>query len=174
MNEQQKSLNYAPEDLEGDVTPLLNFIGAEMEQINNDISEGNAVDPINVPDVTKEEWLEYIEGRKVFYKEHHEDWQKYYDEKKQEGKDSSFHPESIETKIVLDEEIVAAAKGFMTGPVGLFRNKMVAAETQRFDNIHEMKIFIINMQCKTKDMVLYETYERNGVYYWRGAFVDKQ
>ncbi len=149
-----------PKDSESDISLISELVGTEMAQINNDMSDSNTVYPINVPDVTKEEWLQYIEGRKVFYKEHCEYWGKSY-------------TETLETNIVLDEEIIAAAKGFMVGPVGLFRNKAVAAETQRFDNIHEMKIFIINLQCKTKDMVLYETYERNGVYYWRGAFVKK-
>jgi regulator of replication initiation timing len=165
--------SYAPEELEGDVTPLTDLVSVEMEKIKNEIDDGNSARPIKASDITKEQWLEYSEARKVFYKENYEDWQKYYDEKKQEGKDCLFHPVSIETNIVLDEEIIAAAKGFMTGPVGLFRNKMVVAETQRFDDIHEMRIFLINVQCKTKDMVLYETHERSGKYYWRGAFVDK-
>ena len=62
----------------------------------------------------------------------------------------------------------------MTGPIGLFRNKCVEAMTQKYPSLEEMKIFLFNVQCKTKDMVLYMTYEQNGTYYWRGAFVNKE
>jgi hypothetical protein len=167
---------YAPEELEGDASPLSDLVSVEMEKIKNEIDDGNSARPIKVPDVTKEQWLEFIEDCRILYKEEHEKWMKLYNEKKQDGnsKEWMVYSEAEETKVVLDEEIIAAAKGFMTGPVGLFHNKMVEAETQRFDNIHEMKIFIINLQSKTKDMVLYQTYERNGKYFWRGAFVDKQ
>lgn len=102
-----------------------------------------------MPDATKEEWLKAIDGQKHFY-----------------NKDGRT--------ILMDEEIINAAKGFFLGPVGVFNNKVIAAETQKFDNLYEMRIFLINVQCKTKDMVLYVTYEDKGVYYWRGAFVDKE
>jgi hypothetical protein len=102
-----------------------------------------------MPDATKEEWLKAIDSQKDFYNN--------------DGK-----------TILMDEEIINAAKGFFLGPVGVFNNKVIAAETQKFDNLFEMRIFLINVQCKTKDMVLYVTYEDKGVYYWRGVFVDKE
>lgn len=102
-----------------------------------------------MPDTTKEEWLKTIDSQKDFYNN--------------DGR-----------TLIMDEEIINAAKGFFLGPVGVFRNRTVAAEIQRFDNLFEMRIFLINVQCKTKDMVLYVTYEDKGVYYWRGVFVDKE
>ena len=105
--------------------------------------------PILIPDATKEEWLKAIDSQKDFYNKN--------------GR-----------TILMDEEIINAAKGFFLGPVGVFNNKVITAETQKFDNLYEMRIFLINVQCKTKDMILYVTYEDKGVYYWRGVFVDKE
>ena len=102
-----------------------------------------------MPDVTKEEWLKAIDSQKDIYNN--------------DGR-----------TILMDEEIINAAKGFFLGPVGVFNNKLIAAEIQKFDSLDEMRIFLINVQCKTKDMVLYVTYEDKGVYYWRGVFVDKE
>jgi hypothetical protein len=125
-------------------------------------------DNYSVPDTTKEEWVKSNEQRKSYK----------------------------EIKEFVDEDILNAAKGFMVGPVGIFRGKIVAAESQVFEDIHEMKIFLLNVQCKTKDMVLYMTYttERTDfggkdslsfsceelqklpkvpVYCFRGKFVDK-
>ena len=102
-----------------------------------------------MPDATKEEWLKAIDSQKDFYNN--------------DGR-----------TILMDEEIINAAKGFFLGPVGVFNNKVIAAEIQKFDSLDEMRIFLINVQCKTKDMGLYVTYEDKGVCYWRGVFVDKE
>jgi len=125
-------------------------------------------DNYSVPDTTKEEWLKSNEQRKSYK----------------------------EIKEFVDEDILNAAKGFMVGPVGIFRGKIVAAETQAFEDIHEMKIFLLNVQCKTKDMVVYMTYTtertdfggkdpftfsdeiiqklpKTTVYCFRGKFVDR-
>jgi len=165
---------YAPEELEGDITPLSELVKVELTRIEEEVKEGNSSIPIDVPDVTKEEWVEAQRGYQERYDKTHEDWVKYNEERNENGHRKSFYMESHKTTVIQDEEIIAAAKGFMTGPVGLFRNKCVAAETQKYPNIHEMRIFLINVQSKTKDMVLYTTFEQNGTYYWRGTFVDKQ
>jgi hypothetical protein len=97
-----------------------------------------------------------------------------------------------------DEDIISAAKGFMIAPVGVQRNKGVVVDTFAFSTLEEMKIFIINVLCKTQDMFLYMTYMReitdfSGVsspntcsfefieklpkktqYCLRGVFLDKQ
>lgn len=59
-----------------------------------------------------------------------------------------------------DEDIISAAKGFMIAPVGVQRNKGVMADTFAFPSLEEMKIFILNVMCKTNDMFLYMMYTR--------------
>lgn len=100
--------------------------------------------------------------------------------------------------LIFDEDIIAAAKAFMVGPVSVQRNKAICAETQSFVSLEEMKIFLLNVQCKTKDMVLYMTYKNDVVdyskvdstnkhsfeyinslpkitrYFWRGVFLDRE
>lgn len=144
------------------------------------------------PATTKEEWLDRNEYHKNYF------IQKYNDDEEWNNKNptSSFGIVPVKTEVFVDEDILNAAKGFLTGPVGIFRGKKVCAETQVYPNIHEMKTFLLNVQCKTKDMVLYMTFatERKDfgdvdffnlsveeqqkiptvpVYVWRGAFVDK-
>jgi hypothetical protein len=164
---------YAPEELEGDITPLSELVDVELTRIEEEVKDGNTARPIDVPDITKEQWLEAQKDHQERYDKTHEEWLKYNKERNENGHRKSFYIESSKVTVIQDEEIIAAAKGFMTGPVGLFRNKCVEAETQKFPNIHEMRIFLINVQSKTKDMVLYMTYEQNGTYYWRGTFVNK-
>ena len=163
---------YAPEELGGDITDISNLVNSEMSRIEKSLEEGKSLSPINEPDITKQQWLESIESHKQHFKKTYEDWATFNENQKQKGSD--FIINSPETSIIMDDEIIEAAKGFMVGPIGLFRNKCVAAETQVFENIHEMKIFLINVQCKTKDMVLYMTFKQGEKCFWRGAFVDKK
>jgi hypothetical protein len=159
---------YAPEELEGDASDISNLISFEMTRLEKQIEEGNKARPVEEPDVTKEQWLEAIEKQKVQYKKTYEELKKYCDG----NPDNEFAINPKEPNIILDDFIISLAKGFMVGPVGLFRNKVVGAGTQVFDNKEEMHIFL-NVQCKTQDMVLYMTFEQDGKYYWRGEFVYK-
>jgi hypothetical protein len=161
---------YAPEELEGDVQSVAELVDVELTTINKQIEEGNNANPISVDDITKDEWLETMEKFKDRYKREYTEDTKTYEE----GPKAEWMTPPIETNILLDDDIINAAKGFMVGPVGLFRNKAVEAETQKFDSLYEMQIFLLNVQCRTKDMVLYMTFERNGKYFWRGSFVHRQ
>lgn len=160
---------YAPEELEGDEYDLSNLISIEMNRLEKQIEEGNKACPINELDTTKEQWLESIEIAKTRYKEIYNETKEFYEEEDK----SEWNTKPVETNIIMEDDIINMAKGFMAGPVGLFRNKAVEAITQKFDNLAEMQIFLY-VQSKTKDMVLYMTYEQCGNYFFRGAFVDKQ
>jgi len=160
---------YAPEELEGDEADLTKLVSFEFTKIEKQIEEGNKTNPINIPDITKERWLKDMESHKVQYKKTFEESKKYYET----DPDSQFCITPVETNIFLDEEIINAAEGFMVGPVGMFRNKGVEAGSQVFDNLTEMKIFLLNVQCKTMDMVLYMTYELAGQNIFRVKFVNK-
>jgi hypothetical protein len=99
-------------------------------------------------------------------------------------------------ELIVDEEIIAIAKGFFVGPLTAQRGKALAAETLRFDSFEELKESITK-QAQEKDMFLYmmfkqETTVMTGLdvfalteeqreklpkktsYIWRGAFLDKQ
>ena len=192
---------YQPHEVEGDVSGLESFVKSKLNLIKDEyLSSGKIriVDKDNIPvgetypDTTKEQWLEsanfLIERYKKEFANHEEDTKK--------NPDTNFPLPIWTPNVFIDEEIVNAAKGFMAGPVGMFRNKAVVAENQVFKNIHELRTFIIDFQCKTKDMVLYMTYTRDRqdfgnrdpfkmtpeerenaprvtVYGWRGAFVNR-
>lgn len=161
--------HYAPEELEGDVQDVAELVDFELTTINKQIEEGNNANPISVDDITKNEWLEAMEKFKDRYKREYTEGKKTYEE----GPKAEWMTKPTETNIILNDDIINAAKGFMVGPVGLFRNKAVEAETQKFDSLAEMQIFLLNVQCKTKDMVMYMTFEQNGKYFWRGKFVNR-
>lgn len=160
---------YAPEELEGDASDISNLISFEMTRVEKQIEEGNKARPIQEPDITKEQWLGAIERHKAQYKRQFEEAKKY----QEDNPDNKWCLPAIETKIFVDDFITDLAKGFLVGPVGIFRNRGVEAETQTFDSLSEMHIFL-NVQSKTQDMVLYTTFEQKGKYYWRGKFVYKQ
>jgi hypothetical protein len=163
---------YAPEELEGDVSSLSDLVNVEMTKIQEEIAEGNEAKPINEPNITKRQWMESQEKHKARYEKDYNDWAEFFaDEKNQ---DNQFVTMPKQTNIIRDDKIINAAKGFMLSPVGLFRNSLVSAETQQFDTLSEMQIFLINVQSRTKDMVLYMTFEQGGKYYFRGTFVDKR
>lgn len=88
---------------------------------------------------------------------------------------------------IFDEDIIGAAKNFLVGPCGVWRNKAILAETQSFPTFEELKESILN-QSQEKDMILYVVYEdtkreyasdftvtsESPLYVWRGSFLDKQ
>jgi hypothetical protein len=159
---------HAPEELEGDDYDLCKLVSVEMNRLEEQIKEGNTVNPIQEPDITKEQWLKAMDDAKATYKRMYENSKDFYEQ----AEDKSWHINPVETNIIMEDDIINAAKGFMVGPVGLFRNKIVEACVQKFDNLAEMHIFLF-VQCKTKDMVLYMTYEQGGKYFFRGSFVDQ-
>ena len=135
-------------------------ISEELASINDSFLQPK---PPLLPDVTKEEWLQSIDSLKSKFQQQYENNKEKYPElniKQQE--------------IFVDEEVVLLVKGFMCGPVGVFRNKAVEATiVQKYDNIHELRIFI-KLQAKTKDIVLYIIYKEDDKYCFRGAFLDKE
>jgi len=154
---------------EEDITNISNLMDIEINKIEEEIKEGSEIQPIQELNATKEEWLVNIEHAKTHFKQIYEDSKKFWDE----SVDKTWHIEPKENKILVDDEIVNIASGFMLGPVGLFRNKAVEAVSQQFDNIHEMRTFLW-IQSKTKDMVLYMCFEQDGKCFFRGNFVDKR
>lgn len=88
---------------------------------------------------------------------------------------------------IFDEEIIRAAKNFLVGPCGAWRDKAILAETQSFPTLEELKESILK-QSQEKDMILYVVYEdtkreygpdfkvtsESPLYVWRGSFLDKQ
>jgi len=117
------------------------------------------VESPSYPDVTEEQWKESIEHFKNQLIRQHEEYS-----------DLDFKLKEI----FVDDEVVSFCKGFICGPVGLFRNKKVEATfIQKYDNIYELRIFL-KLQAKTKDVVVYMTYKEDGKYCFRGNFVDKE
>lgn len=78
-------------------------------------------------------------------------------------------------KLIFDEDIIAVAKAFMVGPVGIQRQKCIAAETKTFDSFEQLKEYVLT-EANEKDMILYMTfsYSVKDIYCWRGVFLDKQ
>lgn len=122
------------------------------------------------PDVTREQWDASIVHHEQRFNEQFEQIKQYYSPELAKATQNKWG-ELVKTEIILDDEIIGMAKGFMLGPVGLYNGRAIAAEFQKFDNLAEMKIFL-GIQSKTKDMVLYMTFKQNGSYCWRGAFVN--
>ena len=127
------------------------------------------------PNTTREEWDKATEGRQKYFDDEYERLKTWYSEKTKEKVGNDWIPldtksEPQRTELILDEEIISMAKGFMVGPVGLYNGRAVAAETHRYDNLAEMQIFL-KAQSKNQDMVLYMTYKRDNMYWFRGTFV---
>jgi hypothetical protein len=91
-------------------------------------------------------------------------------------------------KPIFDEDIIGAAKNFLVGPCGAWRNKAILAKTQNFSSLEALKESILK-QAREKDMILYSVYEdvkreyeqnsftvisESPLYVWRGAFLDKE
>lgn len=117
--------------------------------------------PLLMPNVTKEKWLHAMDHLKSQY-------QRQYEETKKEYPELNIKLQEI----FIDEEVISLVKGFMVGPVGVFCNNLIEGNiVQKYDNLPELKIFL-NLQAKTKDIVLYMTFKEDGKYFFRGNFVD--
>lgn len=130
------------------------------------------------PNTTREEWDRATEGHKKYFEEQYEQLKTWYREKTKEtvGNDWNLigpNNEPTKTELILDEEIINMAKGFMVGPVGLYNGRPVAAETHRYPNLTEMQIFL-KVQAKTQDMVMYMTIKKDNAYYFRGTFAARE
>lgn len=146
-----------------------------IEEIVEDPKRAIYQEPIGLETHTRERWLEVITGGPVWHRD-----------------DPGFVDQQ---NIILDEDIISAAKNFMLGPCGAWRNKALLAETRTFGSLEELKESILN-ESQEKDMVLYKVYSYEKVeidwnigppktleeiqnrpkttqYAWRGAFLDK-
>ena len=134
-------------------------ISEELTAIENTFKD---VESPSCPDITEEQWkesMEHFKNQLIRQDENSKKEYPYLDFKLKE--------------IFVDDEVVSFCKGFMCGPVGLFRNKKVEATyIQKYDNIYELRIFL-KLQAKTKDVVIYMTYKEDDKYCFRGNFVDK-
>lgn len=146
------------------------------------IKESSVASEDVYPNTTKEEWLESTEQHKAYFQKEYEELKQDYENCSKADSTfvkafglpkSSFFPEPVLKEIFVDEEIISLVDGFMCGPAGLFNSKgVVSAEVQKYDNLHEMKIFL-NVQAKTKNIIVYMTYKEGDKYCFRGAFVNK-
>ena len=146
-----------------------------IEEIVEDPRQAIYREPIGLEPNTRERWLEAITGGPVWLRD-----------------DPGFVDQQ---NIILDEDIISAAKNFLLGPCGAWRNKALLAETRTFGSLEELKESILK-EAREKDMVLYKvyTYEKVEIdwnigppktleeiqnrpkttqYAWRGAFLDK-
>ena len=127
------------------------------------------------PDVTKEQWIKSNESLNDFFKKSLEENKKTLNDTVDAKVGSLFSPTYPfkELDIFVDDDIVNAAKGYMTGPICFFRNKAICAEVSKaYDTLEDMKKNILQI-CELKDMVLYMTLKTDGKYFCRGAFTDK-
>jgi hypothetical protein len=145
-----------------------------IEEIVKDPRQAIYREPIGMEPYTREQWLEVVEGGSVLQR---------------------YNLGCKDETVILDEDIISAAKNFMLGPCGAWRNKALIADTRTFDSLEELKETILK-EAQEKDMVLYKVYEYEKVeidwnvgapktleeiqnrpkttqYAWRGAFVDK-
>jgi hypothetical protein len=129
------------------------------------------------PNATKEEWDAAMKSQEEYFEEDYEQRKKWYaeaiaDPSKFDWAPVSWRIEPTKNEIIYDEEILSMTKGFMVGPVGLYNGRCVAAETQKYDNLAEMQIFL-KVQAKTKDMVTYMAFKQDKKFIWRGTFVER-
>lgn len=194
---------YAPEELDGDPSDLKELVKVSLDDIEYpkvsrvykinpeakggfDIIEELVEEPTKAicteledQNPTREEWEEVIKNQRASYS-------------------TVFERSNEEHGVFFDEDIIAAAKGFMLGPVSIQRKKSILAETYKFPTLAELKIFVLNVMCKSKDMILYTTFTQEvpdwtGVdsknkgsfefieklpkvtsYVFRGVFLDKE
>lgn len=154
---------YAPEELEGDPSDIKELVKASLNdieypkvnrvyKINPEADGGFDIieEPVEEPtkaicteledqNFTREEWQEVITNSRSSYS-------------------TVFERSNEEHGVFFDEDIIAAAKGFMIGPVSIQRKKSIVAETYKFPTLAELKIFVLNVMCKNKDMILYTTF----------------
>jgi hypothetical protein len=189
-----------PEDVatEDDAAVVSKFIDSATADLKNlEYPNVNRVYKLNLEAKSKFDVIEEIveEPTKAIYREPigmetytREFWQEVLNEQQPPP---PFHEAFFEDQNnFFDEDIIAAAKNFMLGPCGAWKNKALLAETKTFDSLDKLKEDILK-EAQEKDMVLYKTYTRdkleyeegtfklkeNGpkitLYYWRGAFIDK-
>jgi hypothetical protein len=102
-----------------------------------------------------------------------------------------FAPEHGHKDNFFDDDIIAAAKAFMVGPVSVQNQKAIAAESRTFNSLEALKESIL-AEAKVKDMVLFLTFTYEKLefdettfkfiedgpkqikYVWRGVFLDKE
>lgn len=149
------------------------------------IEQHPSVPPVEptYPNATKDEWLVAIENAKKHFEEEYENAKQYNNPDSEDNKTfaaafglphNHFFPPVVLKDVFVDEDVLAITSGFMLGPVGMFNNKAVqAGYPQKYDNIHEMLIFL-KAQAKTQDIIIYLTYKEGDKYWFRGAFVDKK
>lgn len=183
---------YAPHELEGDATEFIDVIKSNIHDI--EYPKVNRVYKINPQaenlfDVTIEPVAEPTRAISNDIEDQiypREVWQECMDKF---VNDVPFGGVNLRngTKIIFDEDIIAAAYTFMLGPVTALRKKAIVAETLRFPSFEELKEHILN-EAKDKDMLLYmvceDTHKTYGedltvinerpVFIWRGAFLDKE
>lgn len=160
---------YDAKDMAPDAPEILDLKGLVQTTLDS-ISGKRVESKIEAPDATKEQWFKAMESIQNQYNDH-------VDEDKERQKvtaqDLTFRPDFIYTNIIMDEDVINAAKGFMVGPVGIFRNQCVASMAGKsFSSLEELKSDIL-VESKLRDMVLYMVFEKAGQYFWRGVFVDK-
>lgn len=130
------------------------------------------------PNTTREEWDRAVGGHQKYFDDEYERLKTWYSEEIKEKVGHEWIPidpksEPTKTELILDEEIINMASGFMCGPVGLYNGRAVAAETHRYPNLAEMQIFL-KVQAKTQDMVLFMTFKKDNQYWFRGAFAARE
>lgn len=147
----------------------------DLFKVSIDCTPDLPVEEPTYPNNTKEEWELNNQNHREYFEQEYERLKTWYSEETKKAVGNEWIPldtkkEPTKTELILDEEIISMAKGFMVGPVGLYNGRAVAAETHRYDNLAEMQIFL-KAQSKNQDMVLYMTYKKNNMYWFRGTFV---
>jgi hypothetical protein len=179
---------YAPEELEGDVSEFADAVKAQFHDIEYPkVNRVYRIDPYaqNMFDVA----LETVENPTCAITRTHPHENQEYTKEFWEETTRLYRDIDPTWKFIFDEDVIAAAKNFMVGPVTLWRSKPIVAETQRFPSFEALKESILK-QAQDKDMVLYMTYEtthktlgpapdyevvnETPMFIWRGAFLDKE
>jgi hypothetical protein len=150
-------------------------------EISNEERTRTSFDPFaelrKEPNATKKEWDAAMKSQEEYFEEDYKRRKEWYEQAMAEPSKFDWAPidwrtEPTKNEIIYDEEIISLTKGFMVGPVGLYNGGCIAAETQKFDNLAEMQIFL-KVQAKTKDMVTYMAFKQDKKYFWRGTFVER-
>lgn len=180
---------YAPHELEGDVSEFASSVTAVLDDIKD-------------PKVARDYKLNLATPNKFSVEEEpiteaeREDFKRKFSREigdvnysKEEWREIVITYNDISNRLIFDEDIIAAAKNFMVGPVTAWNNKAVVAHTLRFPSFEALKQSVLD-QAREKDMILYLTYETTHktlgpapdyevvseapAFIWRGAFLDKE
>jgi hypothetical protein len=167
------------------VVEFMNFMKSELHDIEHPAvdrlykfnQEKQGFDVIEVPTDGSSKFVNTKLGDEVYSREF---WQ--------DCIQTNYSHSTHSGKVIFDEDIIGAAKNFLVGPCGAWRNKAILAETQNFSSLEALKESILK-QAQEKDMILYNVYEdvkreydqgtfnvisESPLYVWRGAFLDKQ